>query len=79
MGAREIETLGLGPVTVTAGMQRAAAVQVAARIAAEHPHELDDTMPRLAGRLIGRDPAIAAGLLEVLDALGLRTPARRPS
>ena len=50
---------------------RAAAVHVADRIAAEHPHPLDDVMPKLAGRLIAQDPAVTAGVLELLDALGL--------
>lgn len=56
-----------------------AAIHLADRVAAEHPHELDGTMPRLAGRLLGRDPLVAAGLLELLDALGIRTAARRAS
>lgn len=50
---------------------RAAAVHVADRIAAEHPHPLDDVMPKLAGKQLARQPAIAAGVLELLDALGL--------
>jgi hypothetical protein len=50
---------------------RAAAVHVADRIAAEHPHELDELMPKLAGKQLARQPAIAAGVLELLDALGL--------
>ncbi|MER8004826.1 hypothetical protein [Streptomyces sp. NPDC094149] len=58
------------------GEQRKASVHVADRIAAEHPHPLDDQMPKLAGRLIGRDPVVAAGVLELLEALGLR-PTKR--
>lgn len=50
---------------------RAAAVHVADRIAAEHPHPLDDVTPKLAGRLIAQDPTVRAGVLELLDALGL--------
>ncbi|HEY9372842.1 hypothetical protein [Streptomyces sp.] len=71
MGAREVETVGLGAVNVTAAQQRAAAVHVADRIAAEHPHPLDDVMPRLAGRQLAADPVIAAGVRELLAALGL--------
>lgn len=56
---------------VTADQQRAASVHIADRIAGEHPHPLDDVMPRLAGRLIAKDPAVTAGVLELLDALGL--------
>jgi hypothetical protein len=56
-----------------ARINRRAAVHVADRIAAENPHPLEDTMPRLAGRLVGQDPAVAAGLLELLAALGLPT------
>lgn len=59
--------------------QRKASVHVADRIAAEHPHPLDDQMPKLAGRLIGRDPVVAAGVLELLDALGLRPTKREAS
>ena len=62
---------------LTAQQQRAAAVHVADRIAAEHPHPLDDVMPKLAGRLIAQDPAVRGGLLELLDALGL-TRKERP-
>ncbi|MER6350571.1 hypothetical protein ABT186_01640 [Streptomyces sp. NPDC001634] len=58
---------------------RAAAVHVADRIAAEHPHPLDDTMPKLAGRLLAKDPIVAAGILELLDAIGLRPAMGRAS
>lgn len=51
---------------------RAAAVHVADRVATEHPHELDDLMPRLAGHLVGADPKVRAEVLELLDALGLQ-------
>lgn len=62
---------------VTAQQQRAAAVHVADRIGAEHPHPLDDVMPKLAGRLIAQDPAVRGGLLELLDALGLSKEQRQ--
>jgi hypothetical protein len=50
---------------------RAASVHVADRIAAEHPHPLDDEAPRLAGRLLAADPLVRAGLRELLDQLGI--------
>jgi hypothetical protein len=70
MGGREMDTLGVGPVTsLPAALQRAAAVRIADQVAAEHPHPLDDLMPRLAGRLLAKDPAVAAGVRELLDAV----------
>lgn len=57
---------------------QAAAVHVADRVAAAHPHELDELMPRLAGRQLAQDPAVAGELLELLDVLGL-APERRPA
>lgn len=68
MGARELEA-GLGPVILPPAMQRAAAVRIADQICVEHPDPLDDTMPKLAGRLLAQDPAVAAGLRELLDAI----------
>lgn len=62
----------------TTRQARAAAVHVADRIAAEHPHPLDDVMPKLAGRTLAQDPAVAAGVLELLDVLGLIRPRRQP-
>lgn len=50
---------------------RAAAIHVADRIAAEHPHPLDDEAPRLAGRLLAADPLVRTGLRELLDQLGI--------
>ncbi|MFP3986949.1 hypothetical protein U9R90_05480 [Streptomyces sp. E11-3] len=55
----------------TVEQRREAAVTVADRIAAEHPHELDDLMPRLAGKQLAHDPVVAARVRELLDALGL--------
>lgn len=49
---------------------RLAAVYVAARVAAEHPHPLDDGYPRLAGQAIAHEPAVREDLLELLDAIG---------
>jgi hypothetical protein len=57
---------------------RAAAVHVADRIAAEHPHELDELMPKLAGKQLARQPAVAAGVLELLDVLGLAATRHQP-
>lgn len=76
MTGREIET---GPTLYIARLkpeerrrlERAAAVRLADQVAAEHPHPLDDLMPRLAGRQLGQDPVIAAGVQELLDAIGL--------
>lgn len=50
---------------------RRAAVHAADRVAAEHPHELDELMPKLAGRTIAHNPTARAELLLLLDALGL--------
>ena len=77
MGGRELDQHVLAVGHVDPRVQRAAAVHVADRIAAKHPHPLDEQMPKLAGRLIGRDPIVAAGVLELLDALGIRAAARR--
>lgn len=75
MGRREIESAAFGSVAVPAGTALRAALHVADRAAAEHPHPLDELMPRLSGRLIGRNPAVAEGVLELLAALGLPTTA----
>ena len=77
MGA-DLEQTVLTVVALTRRQQRAAAVHCADRIAAEHPHELDELMPRLAGKQLAQEPAIAAGVLELLDALGLIRPRRKP-
>ncbi|MGW5582822.1 hypothetical protein [Streptomyces sp. NPDC003857] len=50
---------------------RAASVHVADRIGLEHPHQYDGQLPGLAGRLLAHDPVIAAGIRELLEALGL--------
>ena len=54
---------------------RKTSVHIADRVAAEHPHPLDDLMPRLAGRQLAAEPAVAAGVRELLAALGLPTKA----
>ncbi|MEV0556314.1 hypothetical protein AB0I27_23030 [Streptomyces sp. NPDC050597] len=51
--------------------ERAAALRIADQVGAENPHPLDELMPRLAGRQLGQDPVIAAGVRELLDAIGL--------
>ena len=58
-------------------MERAAAVHAADRIAAEHPHALDGVMPKLAGRTVAHDPEARAGLLLLLDVLGITPAAHR--
>jgi hypothetical protein len=55
-------------------MERRTAVHAADRIGAEHPTQYDDDDPRRAGRTVAHDPEARAGLLLLLDALGL-TPA----
>ncbi|MGW0904936.1 hypothetical protein [Streptomyces sp. NPDC002853] len=50
----------------TPRQQRCAAIRIADAIAAEYPQEPD-------GRRLGQDPVIAAGLRELLAALGLDT------
>lgn len=57
--------------------RRRAAVRIADQIAAEHPDPRDDLMPKLVGRELAKDPEIAAGVLELLDQLGLRKQPRR--
>ncbi|MCX5365863.1 hypothetical protein OG864_45015 [Streptomyces sp. NBC_00124] len=72
----DVDTNGLAIGQTTpeerARIARKAAVHVAGRIAAEHPHPLDDVMPKLAGRTLAKDPAVRDDLLELLDAIGYR-------
>lgn len=58
---------------------RAAAVHLADRVAAEHQHPLDNQMPNFAGRIIAKNPAVRAHLLELLDQLGLTNQTRGQS
>lgn len=62
MGGQELH-LELGPVVVTRRQRRAAAVHVADRIAAEHP--------QMTAAELAANPLIAAGLRDLLNALGL--------
>lgn len=75
MGGSDFSTQGLTlPQMKPADRQRierAAAVHVADRIAAEHPDPRDDLMPKLAGRVLAKDPTVAADVRELLAALGL--------
>jgi hypothetical protein len=71
MGA-ELADYGPQPTTSEAADQRQAAIRIADHIGAKHPHPLDDVMPRIAGAVIAKDPVIAAGVLELLAALGIR-------
>lgn len=66
-----IQTPLLNTTDLSAAQIRRAAVHASDHIGAEHPHPLDDLMPKLAGRELAKDPVIAAGLLEVLDQLGI--------
>jgi hypothetical protein len=70
VGGRELDQRLLGRVDVDPATQRKAAVNLADRIAAQHPTELDDLAPEYAGRLLAQDPTIRAGLKELLDAIG---------
>ena len=65
------EDMPLTPPTDRVLLRRAA-VRVADRVAAEHPHPLDDGYPALAGQAIARDPAVRRDLDELLDLLGLK-------
>jgi hypothetical protein len=78
VSGRELDQYVLAVGAPTARQTRAAAVHVADRIAAEHPHPLDELMPKLAGRQLAQDPTVGAGVLELLDVLGLIRPRRRP-
>lgn len=49
----------------------AAALHVANRVAAEHPHPLDDDYPQLAGQAIACDPAVRDDLRYLLAVIGL--------
>jgi hypothetical protein len=69
----ELADYGPKPTTSDADLQRQASVRVADQVTKQHPHPFDDDMPKLAGRLIARDPIAAAGVLELLAALGLPT------
>jgi hypothetical protein len=75
MGGRDVNSQGFGSVFVDAQQALGMILRVGVHVAAEHPHPADDTNPRLAGQLIGQDPVIAAGVLELLSALGLPTTA----
>jgi hypothetical protein len=77
MAGRELDqyTLAAGPVD--AGQLRRAAVHLADRLAAQHPHELDEQAPEYAGRLVAQDPTVRTALRDLLDAIGYpnrRTP-----
>lgn len=70
--AVELADYGPKPSIPDAVLQRLAAVRIADHIGAENPHPLDEYMPRIAGAVLAKDPAIAAGVLELLAALGIR-------
>ncbi|MFE2710531.1 hypothetical protein ACFXKI_00720 [Streptomyces mirabilis] len=68
----ELADYGPKPTTADAVLQRRAAVRIADQFGKEHPHPLDEYMPRIGGAVLAKDPAIAAGVLELLDQLGIR-------
>jgi hypothetical protein len=70
MGGRELESDGLGSCVIDPDLHRRLAVHCADHVAAKNPHELDDLMPKLAGRQIAQDPAVRADVHELLDAIG---------
>ncbi|MCX4596177.1 hypothetical protein OG819_42950 [Streptomyces sp. NBC_01549] len=76
----ELADYGPKPTTAKAVEQRKAAIRIADQIGKEHPHPLDDEDPAQAGRELAKDPAIAAGVLELADQLGIRPDQiRRPA
>jgi hypothetical protein len=68
----ELADYGPKPADAEEGEQRRAAIRIAGQIAAEHPHPLDETVPRLAGQELAMNPVIAAGVRELLAALDIR-------
>lgn len=69
MPGRELDTKSLGPVLMSPALQRKAALRIADQVAAENPGPLDHEDPRRAGRLLAHNPAVAAGLRDLLDAV----------
>jgi hypothetical protein len=63
--------LTAAPIGLDPTDYRKAAVRIADQVAGEHPHPLDDIMPRLAGRQLGQDPVIALGVRELLTVLAI--------
>lgn len=72
MSGRELDQHVLLVGEQDTDLARKTAIRIADHIGAEHPHPLDDVMPRIAGAVIAKDPAIATGVLELLAALGIR-------
>ena len=68
----DVNQHSLAGVNVTARQARAAAVHIADQVGAEHPHPLDDVMPKLAGRTLAADPAVSTQVTDLLAALGIR-------
>lgn len=65
------EDMPLTPPTDRVLLRRAA-VRIADRIAAGHPHPLDDRYPTLAGQAIAKDPTVRAEVAELFDLLGIK-------
>lgn len=60
-------------------LDRRAAKSIADQIGREHPHPLDDVMPRIAGAVIGRDPQARADVTNLVDMVfGANPPRRKP-
>ncbi len=78
MAGRELDQYTLGCDPTDEQVLRRAAVHVADQVAAQHPHPLDDVMPKLAGRQLATDPTARAELLLLLDVIGYPTN-RRPA
>lgn len=76
MSGRELDTNALMPLGGGAEAHRGAAVRCADWIAARYPHELDQLMPKLAGRTLAKEPDVRADLLELLDAIGYTSKER---
>jgi hypothetical protein len=60
-----------------AAKERRAKVRIADQIGREHPHPLDDVMPRIAGAVIARNPQARADMDDLLDMVFGNNPPRR--
>ena len=70
MGGRDLGAHHFGSAFIDPDRHRQLALHCADRVAAEHPTEHDDSDPKLAGRLIAKDPQARDELLLLLDAIG---------
>jgi hypothetical protein len=58
-------------------LDRRAGKSIADQIAREHPHPLDDVMPRIAGAVIARNPQARADVAQLVDMVFGNNPPRR--